>query len=110
MLKNVGMLLIGILIGAIGGGGYFYKKLGEARGVLAVAKSEAASASRAQRERDEQLQKIKSDLAAAENSLKQAVTARESAEASLKQALAARDTAKAKQAHPNGAARASKKR
>jgi hypothetical protein len=78
MLKTVGMLLIGILIGAIGGGGHFYHKFDYARGALAAAKNEAASASKALREREEQLRKAKADLAASENAVKEAVKARES--------------------------------
>jgi hypothetical protein len=97
MLKNAGVLLIGILIGAIGGGRYFYNESNETGGALAAAKSEAASASKTLRERDEQLQKlaasasttlrerdeqlqkVKADLAAAEIALKRPMAAKESA-------------------------------
>jgi hypothetical protein len=95
MLKNVGVLLIGILVGAIGGDKYFYNKSSETSGALMAAKSEAASASKALRERDEQLQKlaasasttlrerdeqlqkVKAELAAAENTLKGATARKE---------------------------------
>jgi chromosome segregation ATPase len=84
MMKTAGVLLIGIVVGAIWGGAYFYNKFDDARGELTAAKSEVMSVSSALRERDEQLRKAKADLAASGDSVKEAVAARQSVEASAK--------------------------
>ncbi len=94
-MKFIGAILIGVLLGAIAGGGYFYKQLDEVNQALTVSKGEAQTATKAQHEQEEHLQQVKAGMAAAEDKLKQAVAARDSAEASLKQALAAKEAAEA---------------
>ncbi len=91
MWKYAGVFIVGILIGALGSGDYFYKKLDRSNEMLAASRSELAGAGQAQHERDEQLQKVKAGLAAAQGELKQAVSARESVEVASKQALQTKD-------------------
>lgn len=79
MLKNIALLVVGLALGAAGGGGYMYSQLDAAKGSLAAVQKSLV-------DRDGELQKTKADLAKTADTAKQATTAKETAEASLKQA------------------------
>ncbi len=79
MLKNIVFLVVGLALGAAGGGGYMYSQLDAVKGGLAIAQKSLA-------DRDGELQKTKADLAKSADAAKQAAAAKETAEASLKQA------------------------